>query len=122
MRVFRARNGAGFLFNESVGRAVSTPPQTGVRSDINKRMRQRERIGVLVPSNVQSRRRKPSHNGHGLPRTKAIGCMVDDLVSAAVKAEAAKRGIPLAALTGSLIEVIVNDDLFEAILGPIGGA
>jgi len=117
MRVISYRNGAGFSSVEVAGEAgAAIAAVRPLRKETwkQKLARQRRMMGRPVFFGTGTRRRRVEH---GLPRSACLGGMVDPLVMAAIKREAARRGLAKGALVGRIIETIVDDDLFAAILG-----
>lgn len=70
----------------------------------------RRRMGTVVFTHRRQRRE------YGLPRNKCASCMVDADVMRVILREAERRGVTRGVLLGNLIETIVEDDMWEAIL------
>ena len=62
----------------------------------------RQRVGVV--SQTDGARRPRQFNGRGLSRRSRLHCSVDEDLHAAIVAEAARRGVAVGALVGSVLE------------------
>jgi hypothetical protein len=101
-RVFRTRN----------GHVVVNGPM-----NLSVRKRRVAKPGRVVAFAEKARRREKQNLGHGLPRDHHAVACVDALAAAALDAEASRRRLTHSGLIGTLLETIIEDDLFDAILG-----
>jgi hypothetical protein len=110
MSVFRQRTEGGFT-------VVRTSGSDSSRA--KKLAKQRKSIGRLCPAAEMQARRKALNLGHGLRRTKTLGVQTDQITKDIYLAESRRRGMAHCALVGQLLEIIAEDNLFEAILGKV---
>jgi hypothetical protein len=61
-------------------------------------------------------RRDAQHGGRGLPRTSVLTTAVDAEIMERFMAEATRRGLTRAGLLGAVIENVVEDDLWRAVI------
>lgn len=114
--VTRERNGAGFWTTR-----VNGPGCDAVQDHFRRVAKLRNNVGRPVDFAISGPRpgqmRRPPRSVGYLPRNCQIGVRVDELVKANFDAEAKRRGLTAHALAAMLLEIIVDDSLFVAILG-----
>jgi hypothetical protein len=64
----------------------------------------------------RKRYRDRRHNGHGMTRSHCLTIAVDPFTNADLSREAKKRGLAKLSLLGLIVETIVDEGLFSAIL------